>query len=100
MPFALRLHLFPVVRFRRVVWRCQRVAVDVIHVGVIHNNVDDLPPFPIRVSNGVVGVVLNASYHPLRNGRVLERDVARGGLRLFEQFLCRFRRQPQLRIRV
>ena len=46
-------------------------------VVLIHSVVNDFPPFLIRASNGMDDLVLNAPYHPLRDGRVFERDVAR-----------------------
>ena len=96
----LRLYLRLVLFVPRAVRRHQRVAAYVFLAVVLHHAIYDLPPLLVRAAYGVDDLVLDMSNHPLRGGRVSERDIT-GYVRLhFEPRLRLVRRQPRLRVRV
>ena len=84
----------------RVLWRHQRVATYVVLVVVFDNGVDYFPPPLVRASNGMGDLVPYISDHPLRDGRVSERDVRGYVLLPLEPRLRLVRRQPELRVGV
>ena len=77
-----------------------RVAAYVVLVVVLHHGVDYFPPPLVRASNGMDDLVLYMSNHPLRKGRVSERDVVGYVLLPLEPRLRLVRRQPGLRVGV
>ena len=74
---ALQLsnHLCLVLFIIRVLRHHQRVAPYVVRVVALYNGVHYCPPPLVRASNGMGDLVLHISNHPLRDGRVSERDV-------------------------
>ena len=96
----LRLHLRLVLFLLRALRRHQRVATYVVLVVVLYNGVDYFPPPLVRASNGMDDLVLYMSNHPLRDGRVSERDVMGYVLLPLAPLLRLVRRQPGLRVGV
>ncbi len=86
--------------FFRFLRRHLRVAADVVLVVALHHGVDYIPPLLISASNGMDDLVLYMSNHPLRDGRVSERDVVGYVLLPVEPRLRLVRRQPGLRVGV